>query len=90
LDDNLELARSLWDRDSLLVDLDIEYVNFDFPAEPYLDLNCKSAQEQQICFFSLGRSLRAEQQSPGRGSYRYNLGRARSGSKDANFAHRDR
>jgi hypothetical protein len=37
LDDNLELARSLWDRDSLLVDLDIEYVNFDFPAEPYLD-----------------------------------------------------
>jgi hypothetical protein len=31
------ICRSLWDSSSLLVDLDIEYVNFDFPAEPYLN-----------------------------------------------------
>jgi hypothetical protein len=30
-----ELARSLWDRQSLLVDLDMEYVNFDRPFEAY-------------------------------------------------------
>ena len=30
-----EVARSMWDRDSLLVDLDMEYVNFDDAAEPY-------------------------------------------------------
>jgi hypothetical protein len=33
----LEIARSLWNRCSLIVHLDIEYVNFDFPAEPYLN-----------------------------------------------------
>lgn len=32
----LEIARSLWDRQSLIAHLDIEYVNFDFPAEAYL------------------------------------------------------
>ena len=32
-----EICRSLWDSASLLVDLDIEYVNFDFPAEPYVN-----------------------------------------------------
>lgn len=31
-----EIARSLWDRSSLIAHLDIEYVNFDFPAEAYL------------------------------------------------------
>jgi len=34
---NLEIFRSLWDRDSLLVDLSIEYVNFDFPTQPYIE-----------------------------------------------------
>ncbi len=34
--DLLEISRSLWDRESLLADLDIEYVNFDFPAESFL------------------------------------------------------
>src|SRR5258708_20611933 len=34
--DLLEISRSLWDRESLLADLDIEYVNFDFRAEPFL------------------------------------------------------
>lgn len=32
-----DISRSLWDRDSLIVHLDIEYVNFDFPIEPYLE-----------------------------------------------------
>ena len=32
-----EIARSLWDRDSLIAHLDMEYVNFDNPAEPYLN-----------------------------------------------------
>jgi hypothetical protein len=31
-----DISRSLWDHESLLVHLDVEYVNFDFPAEPYL------------------------------------------------------
>ena len=37
LDSGMDVSRSLWDRRSLMVDLDIEYVNFDFPAEPYLE-----------------------------------------------------
>jgi hypothetical protein len=32
-----DVARSLWDRRWLIVDLDVEYTNFDFPAEPFLD-----------------------------------------------------
>jgi hypothetical protein len=32
-----DVARSLWDRRWLVIDLDIEYTNFDFPAEPFLD-----------------------------------------------------
>ena len=35
-DRELAISRSLWDRESLIIHLDIEYVNFDFPAEPYL------------------------------------------------------
>ena len=37
LDHGLDVGRSLWDRRFLVVHLDLEYVNFDFPAEPYLD-----------------------------------------------------
>ena len=36
LETDQEVVRSLWDRSGLLVDLDIEYVNFDFAGEPYL------------------------------------------------------
>jgi len=36
LDLGAELNRSLWDTQSLVAHLDIEYVNFDFPAHPYL------------------------------------------------------
>jgi len=37
LKEGLDVSRSLWDSASLIVHLDLEYVNFDFPAEPYLD-----------------------------------------------------
>jgi hypothetical protein len=37
LDAGRDICRSLADRDSLLAHLDVEYVNFDFPAEAYLD-----------------------------------------------------
>ena len=37
LDEGLDICRSLWDHESLIAHLDIEYVNFDFVAEPYLD-----------------------------------------------------
>ena len=41
-----DVARSLWDRQWLFADIDIEYVNFDFPAEPFLDYQrCFSLQE---------------------------------------------
>jgi hypothetical protein len=37
LDNEWDVARSLWDKQWLVADLDVEYVNFDFPAEPFLD-----------------------------------------------------
>jgi hypothetical protein len=37
LDAGRDICRSLADRDSLIAHLDIEYVNFDFPADAYLD-----------------------------------------------------
>jgi hypothetical protein len=37
LNQRTEVARSLWDSESLLVDFDMEYVNFDDAAEPYRD-----------------------------------------------------
>ena len=36
LANELEVARSLWDRNSLLVHLDIEHVHFDAPWEPFI------------------------------------------------------
>ncbi|MBU6401055.1 MAG: hypothetical protein KGS61_12100, partial [Verrucomicrobia bacterium] len=36
-DEGGELHRSLWDRKALIAHLGVEYVNFDSPAEPYLD-----------------------------------------------------
>ena len=35
-DDGLEICRSLWDREALIADFDIEYVNFDNPAEAFV------------------------------------------------------
>lgn len=37
LDRGVELNRSLWDRESLLCHLDLEYVNFDNPSYPFLN-----------------------------------------------------
>lgn len=37
LSQGIDVSRSLWDRKWLLAHLDLEYVNYDFPAEPYLD-----------------------------------------------------
>ncbi len=37
LDGAQEVDRSLWDRDALIADIDLEYNNFDFPAAPWLD-----------------------------------------------------
>lgn len=37
LDRELDIARSLADRDSILVHLDVEYVNFDAPGEAFVD-----------------------------------------------------
>lgn len=34
-DDQLDISRSLWDRESLIFHLDVEYVNFDFPADAF-------------------------------------------------------
>jgi hypothetical protein len=36
LSSGFEICRSLWDRDVLIADFDIEYVNFDNPAEAFL------------------------------------------------------
>ena len=37
LEAGLEIDRSLWDQDSLIADIDLEYHNFDYPAAPWLD-----------------------------------------------------
>jgi len=37
LEQGQEVKRSLWDYRSLVIHLDIEYVNFDYPAEPYVN-----------------------------------------------------
>jgi hypothetical protein len=46
LDRNLDIDRSLADRESLLLHLDVEYVNFDAPAEAYLDARRAFALQQ--------------------------------------------
>src|SRR5579864_3883030 len=37
LRDGMEVERSLWDQKSLIVDIDLEYDNFDFPAAAWLN-----------------------------------------------------
>jgi hypothetical protein len=56
LDNGLDIARSLWDRRYLLVHLDIEYVNFDMPAEVYLD-PMRSFELQQPAVRAVQRAL---------------------------------
>jgi hypothetical protein len=46
LQNEWDVARSLWDKRWLIADVDIEYANFEFPAEPFLDYRrCFSLQE---------------------------------------------
>ena len=45
---SLDVGRSLWDRHYLVIHLDLEYVNFDFPAEPYLDPQRTFAVQQPM------------------------------------------
>lgn len=48
LNQGLDISRSLWDWRSLVIDLDIEYVNFDFQAEPYLDMKRSYRLQQPV------------------------------------------
>ena len=50
LDEGYEVGRSLWDRESLIVDLDLEYVNFDFPAKPYVEPKLTFELQRPIAF----------------------------------------
>jgi hypothetical protein len=47
-DGGLEICRSLWDRDALIADFDIEYVNFDYPAEAFLKPERVFAIQQSV------------------------------------------
>jgi len=44
----LEIDRSLWDHDSLIADIDLEYHNFDNPAAPWLDPERAFRLEQPV------------------------------------------
>jgi hypothetical protein len=48
LDRGFEICRSLWDRDVLIADFDIEYVNFDNPAEAFVDPEHVFALQQPV------------------------------------------
>jgi hypothetical protein len=48
LDNEWDVARSLWDKEWLMVDLDIEYTNFEFPAEPFLDYQRTFGLQQPV------------------------------------------
>src|SRR5688572_1271185 len=37
LDAGMEVDRSLWDHNSLVADIDLEYHSFDYPVAPWLD-----------------------------------------------------
>jgi hypothetical protein len=47
-DRGFEICRSLWDRDVLIADFDIEYVNFDNPAEAFVDPERVFAIQQPV------------------------------------------
>jgi hypothetical protein len=48
LDRGFEICRSLWDCDALIADFDIEYVNFDNPAEAFVDSERVFAIQQPV------------------------------------------
>jgi hypothetical protein len=47
-EDGFEICRSLWDGNSLIADFDIEYVNFDNPAEAFVDPERVFAIQQPV------------------------------------------
>jgi hypothetical protein len=48
LDRGLEICRSLWDRDALVADFDIEFINFDNPAAVFLEPERVFAIQQPV------------------------------------------
>ena len=48
LDSGFEICRSLWDHYALIADFDIEYVNFDNPAEAFVDPERVFAIQQPV------------------------------------------
>ena len=48
LDGGFEICRSLWDREVLIADFDIEYVNFDNPGEAFLNPHRVFAIQQPV------------------------------------------
>jgi hypothetical protein len=48
LDNGFEISRSLWDLYALIADFDIEYVNFDNPAEAFVDPERVFAIQQPV------------------------------------------
>jgi hypothetical protein len=48
LDNGYEICRSLWDRGMLIADFDIEYVNFDNPAEAFTEPERAFAIQQPV------------------------------------------
>ncbi len=63
LEGGLEVDRSLWDRDSLIADIDLEYQNFDFPAAAWLDSQRAFRLQQPVLDATL-RILGAEGVAP--------------------------
>jgi hypothetical protein len=54
LDHGAELNRSLWDRESLLAHLDVEYVNFDHPAHPFVAQEQVFEMQRPVVAFGIG------------------------------------
>lgn len=47
-DEEAEIERSLWDQARIIADLDIEHVNFDDPAQPFLDPHRSFALQRPV------------------------------------------
>ncbi len=54
----LEVDRSLWDAESLIADIDLEYHNFDHPAAPWLDPERAFRSQQPV--FEVTRQILGE------------------------------
>jgi hypothetical protein len=72
-DEGVEIARSLWDETALIADLDIEYVNFDRPAEAFLNperaFELQAPVQQAITHLLAGYGIRPLHLLSGRGHH---------------------